>query len=586
MTYAMFLSSHRLVKVLEIMAALALTLALVKPRAGAAWFAAVEKRLHWAATHPRVGFSLAVAFPLIARAVMLPWFPPPNPIVHDEFSYLLQADTFAQGRVTNPTPAEPRHYETEYTLLTPTYASQYQPAGGLMLALGQVLFSHPWWGVWISVGLMCGTLYWALGTVMPAAWALFGACVAALQFGIFGIWMNSYFGGAVSATAGAIVFGSLASLRDRRHWLRTAILCGLGLILLFATRPLEGVIWSAVTIVYGAFSLRGLSGTMPRLIGPFAVVCLAGAGLLAWYNWRITGSAATPPYLAYRQVYGTPQPYWWQRPVVIDHFDYPEIRDNYLNQVRLYDARYSLSAMLGAERDRLRDFWRFFVGPFLTPALLFLGFLARDRRIRPWLWISALFIADKATYHAWFPAQNGPATVLIVLVLVQCWRHLRSWQRERSFGLAASRSLMAAFCAAVFLGGIGRAAEPILPASFRHIVPIWESLYPPKRLRDDVTRILEKTPGQHLLFVKYAPGHCFCEEWVFNGAEPKSQRVVYLRPDTPRSDAAIVRDFPGFDVWVVEPDAHPYVLQRVTADQIAGLSVPVPVRSNDLFDSD
>jgi len=37
--------------------------------------------------------------------------------------------------------------------------------------------------------------------------------------------------------------------------------------------------------------------------------------------------------------------------VVIDNFRFPELRNNYLNQVRLYDRRYSPGAIIGAERD-------------------------------------------------------------------------------------------------------------------------------------------------------------------------------------------------------------------------------------------
>jgi hypothetical protein len=574
MTYAMFFSSHRLVKVLEIMAALAVVVALLRPRFASTFFSSAENVLRRVALSRPHAILLAALFPMVIRAIMLPSFPPPQPIVHDEFSYLLQGDTFAHGRLANPTLPYWQHFETEYTLLTPTYASQYQPAQGLILAAGQVVFRHPWWGVWISVGIMCGTICWALGAVIPPAWALFGALIAALQFGIFGIWMNSYFGGAVSATAGALVLGALASLKTPKKRLSAGILCGLGIILLFATRPFEGLLWSAVTVVYGGMLLakKGRPHGMWKGLAPFSLVCLVGASALAYYNWRITGNALKPPYLAYQAIYGTPQPYWWQPPVVVNNFNFPEVKNNYLNQVRLYNARYSAKAIIGAEQDRLRDFWRFFIGPFLTPALVFIGMLYRDRRIRPWLWISLPFIADKATYHAWFPAQNGPATILILLIIVQCWRHLRTWQRNKHLGVGISRALVTAFCAAIILGGLGRAVEPLLPVGFRHITPIWESLYPPKRLRDEITAKLESIPGKHLTFVRYGADHCFCEEWVFNKADPKSQRVVYVRPYTPESDQALIENFSDFDVWILEPDLQPYRLSRLPDSSVSALS--------------
>ncbi len=345
----------------------------------------------------------------------------------------------------------------------------------------------------------------------------------------------------------------------------------------FASRPFEGLLWSLICAAFLVYTLtRKAVRFRPvalNILLPFTAVFLCGASLLAWYNWRITGNPAEPPYLAYQQVYGTPQPFWWQRPIIASDFRYPELRDNYLNQQHLYDERYSGAEIFRAERNRLANFWRFFVGPFFTPALLFLPWIWRDRRMRPWLFISVPFIIAKATYHAWYPAHSAPETILIVLVLLACWRHMRAAWRCRETGIAMSRTLVAALCLTIILGNAGRASEPLLQRyGLVHLPPIWESLYPARRLRDDISARLSRVPGKHLLFVKYAPGHCFCEEWVFNKAELSEQRIIYARPYTLASDQALAQAFPDYDVWVAEPDSRPFSLTRVqTQSQWASL---------------
>ena len=119
----------------------------------------------------------------------------PEPAVHDEFAYLLQADTFLHGRLANPAHPLWPHFETFHVLQQPTYASRYPPGQAVFLALGRLAFGHPIAGVWLSGALLCLAILWMLAGWTPRSWALLGALFAALRLGFGHYWAQSYWGG-------------------------------------------------------------------------------------------------------------------------------------------------------------------------------------------------------------------------------------------------------------------------------------------------------------------------------------------------------------------------------------------------------
>jgi len=222
----------------------------------------------------------------------------PVPRLHDEFSYLLAADTFSHGRLTNPPHPMWVHFETFPVLQQPTYASKYPPAQGLFLALGQRL-GHPIIGVWLTGALAAAACCWMLQAWVPGRYALLGGLLVAFHHGLRFYW-NDYWNGSVAMFGGALVFGALPRLQRR---LRTgpALALAFGIVLLANSRPFFGLL-ACLPVAASLFSrIIGrrrppLTISLRKLVIPVvSLLSLAAAGM-AYYNARLTGDALTLPY--------------------------------------------------------------------------------------------------------------------------------------------------------------------------------------------------------------------------------------------------------------------------------------------------
>jgi hypothetical protein len=488
---------------------------------------------------------------IFTRLALLWLFPVPQPAVHDEFSYLLAADTFTHARLANPPHPMALFFDTFQVLQHPTYASKYPPAQGAVLALGQLL-GHPWIGVLFSVALMTAALTWMLQGWFPAPWALFGAVVVIARFDLFCYWTNSYFGGAVPATGAALVMGSFPRIiRHQRP--RDSFLMGIGAALLANSRPFEGFLFCipvAIALLIWLFSRTSpaVAITGPRVVLPVLCVLALTVVFIGYYNWRVTGSVSSfPETLALRQYENMPL-LSWQRQDPPLHYSNPQFENYYGIRLR---SRYvpTWDGWKYRSRRWLGAWWHFFLGGMLSFPFVTLPWLLRDRRMRLPLIQFGLSAAGLLAVVFFEPHYAAPMTATLLILLVQAMRHLRQWKCcGRPVGIGLSRVVVLAVLAGI----------PLFAVETIRISPQDE---PWGVTRSHIVNQLEATPGLHLAIVRYGSDHIVDNEWVYNAADIDHSKIVWARELPGRDLQPLLTYFQNRKVWLLEADTSPPRLQ-------------------------
>jgi len=524
------------------------------PRAGSRWFAGFER--FWVSLARRRSASVLVvgAAAVLLRLAMLPVEPIPHPFIHDEFSYLLAADTFAAGRLTNPTHPMWRYFESFHITQEPSYMSMYFPAQGLMLAAGQVLLGNPWYGVLLSVGLMCGTLCWMLQGWLPPGWALLGGMLAVLRLGLFSNWMNGYYGGAVAAAGGALVLGAFPRMKGRAT-VRDGFVLAIGAIMLVNSRPYEGLLVCGPAAIAIFWEYRNRLGVLARSLAVPAVLLAIAGGLMAHYDQRVFGNALTLPYQTNRTTYASAPVFLWQSPRPAPGYRSKAMHDFYqvweMGDFRL--AR-TLHGFVRVSTQKLATAGLFFFGVALLGPLIMLGHAWRDARVR-YLLVAGLVFGIGLSANAWFfPHYAAPFTGAIYVLLLQCMRHLRQYKPGgRPVGLAMVRC---ALLVCLVLAGLRVYAEPLGLAVHRW-PSMWYGTEPLGIPRAKVAVQLETIPGQQLAIVRYTPEHAPFDDWVYNAADIEASKVIWARELNAAGNSELLRYFRDRQVWLVEPDFTP-----------------------------
>jgi hypothetical protein len=495
---------------------------------------------------------LLAVLPVVLRLALLPHHPTPSPDVYDEFSHLLMADTLRHFRLANLTHPLHQFFETQFVLQEPSYSSIYPPGQGLILALGWMVFGHPWAGVLLATAALCALCYWMLRGWVTPGWALAGGVLAVIEFGPLNQWMNGYWGGAAAAAAGCLVFGALPRLlRDARP--RDAVLLGAGFGLHLLIRPYESIFLALSVVLFLTPALRqkGQWRILARVAPAAGLALLPAIGLLLVQNRQVTGQWLTMPYTASQYQYGVPAGFTFQQPAVPHRDLNREQALNYRMQLSFRGARETVTSFLERLEYRVR-FYRFF---FLAPLYLALpGFLWAMREQR-FVWVGltlALFALGSNFYPNFEPHYIAAVTCLFVLAAVV---GLQQWERLSK----DAAQLIASLCFASFIFWYSMHLFDTQEFSLGvRQYETWDGL----NHRNPAARIamnqqLNNMPGKLLVFVRYYPQHIFQEEWVYNSADIDGSRVVWARDLGADENAKLRAYYPDRSAWLLEPDFRP-----------------------------
>jgi hypothetical protein len=489
---------------------------------------------------------------LFGRIALLPIEPFPPPRVQDEFSYLLASETFAHGRLTNPTPPQWHHFEAFHVLLQPTYMSKYGAASPLFMALGERIFGTPRAGVLLSMALAAAGLCWMLQAYLPAEWALSGGLLAVIRISWFSYFGNGYWGGSVAMLGGCLLLGAAARLA-RRARPRDGLLMAFALILLANSRPFEGALLASPICAYTLWVLLK-ERTQSKVLLPGLALLVIGTLCTGYYCHRVTGRLMLP-WVAHWQRWGMCPPFLFGKPNYSVHYQFPE------QLIYNRDGDMFPYTNMRTKTDFFAEWvakgiyqWLFFIFPALTLPLIGLIPTVRARKFR--LLICALgFALLGYSSVTWLqPHYFAVNTGIVYLILLNGLRWMRVSGRQHVVWLKLMRGTVA--CVVI----MSTVRLVVVPTEGFPTWATWMNLTGQTPAWQDIHQIVQTKAGKQLIIVRYRPDHFWINDWIANGYDLATQHAIWARDSEPgESNVPLLCAFRDRQAWLLIPPEEGFI---------------------------
>lgn len=508
-------------------------------------FAAMERLLAKLAGCPVLAMAVLAIASIGLRLALAPWLGTPDPVVADEFSLIFQADTMRHGHLANPGDVTP-NFEAVYVLLRPTYASIYPVLRSFPILLGLLTGIGAWGGVLLSVAALVIAVYWMVRQWVNDQTALLAAAIVIVRFGLFSLWVNSYFGSAFTALGGVLLLGGYRAVTVRQAR-SGGIAIGVGVSILLTTRPYEALFYAApILIALLVHFVLAPGATRKALVVP-SLVAVAfigfGLGCTVASNSAITHDFKVFPYNLYRQTSSLAPAWLTSKPVPMVGTGprYATAQRFMAFEFEKYQAyRHALAA---TEFARFRNYWLFYVGFALTIPFAFGVCALRRHKV---VLASAGTLALALSIETWtFAHYAAPAFGFFMLAIAQGFATMR----QRAWLWPGRLLVLALLLGSVVPLRMVATGQPNFAPWVDNGFNTPCCWLRPRSLPDEFKRVVEQTPGRNLVLVDTGPQAPYA---ILIANEPvlANARTVLVNND-PQYDWTTIYRFPGRHVWTI-----------------------------------